>query len=103
MDKGNSLLTHSTMINKRLKVILLAILLQFCGILPIIAQQQYTLQECIDYAMEHNLNVQSQQLNVKIDEVNSLQSKLELFSDTKKRKNSPDDFFIRNFSIYFSC
>ena len=87
MDKGNSLLTHSTMINKRLKVILLAILLQFCGILPIIAQQQYTLQECIDYAMEHNLNVQSQQLNVKIDEVNSLQSKLELLPSVNGSAN----------------
>ena len=63
---------------KRYKVAFLAVMLQLICFLPIVAQQQYTLQECIDYALEHNLSVQSQQLNVQIGEVNALQSKMEL-------------------------
>ncbi len=38
----------------------------------------WTLQRCIDYALEHNLTVQNQQLNVKLNEVNLQQSKLNL-------------------------
>ncbi len=38
----------------------------------------WTLQRCIDYALEHNLTVQNQQLDVKLNEVNLQQSKLDL-------------------------
>ncbi len=38
----------------------------------------WTLQRCIDYALEHNLSVQNQQLNVGLNEVNLQQSKLNL-------------------------
>ncbi len=38
----------------------------------------WTLQRCIDYALEHNLTVQNQQLNVDLNEVNLQQSKLNL-------------------------
>ncbi len=38
----------------------------------------WTLQGCINYALEHNLTVQNQQLNVTLNEVNLQQSKLNL-------------------------
>ena len=38
----------------------------------------WTLQKCIAYALEHNLSVQNQQLNVELNEVNLQQSKLNL-------------------------
>ncbi len=38
----------------------------------------WTLQRCIEYALEHNLTVQNQQLNVNLNEVNFQQSKLNL-------------------------
>ena len=38
----------------------------------------WTLQRCIAYALEHNLSVQNQQLNVELNEVNLQQSKLNL-------------------------
>ena len=38
----------------------------------------WTLKQCIDYALEHNLSVQNQQLNVELNEVNLQQSKMEL-------------------------
>ena len=78
MDRGINLFTHSTMMKNYLQIAALSVLLQFGSVLPILAQQQYTLQECIDYAMEHNLSVQSMELNVQLGQVNSLQSKLEL-------------------------
>lgn len=38
----------------------------------------WTLQRCIDYALENNLSVQNQQLNVDLNEVNLQQSKMNL-------------------------
>jgi len=38
----------------------------------------WSLQKCISYALEHNLSVQNQQLNVNLNEVNLQQSKLNL-------------------------
>jgi outer membrane protein len=57
---------------------LLAVLLQMGLYSQLYAQQQYTLQECVDYALEHNLEVQTQELNVVTGEINSFQSKMEL-------------------------
>ncbi len=38
----------------------------------------WTIQRCIDYALEHNLNVQNQQLNVLLNQTNLRQSKMGL-------------------------
>ncbi len=38
----------------------------------------WTLQRCINYALEHNLSVQNQQLNVSLNEINLQQSKFNL-------------------------
>ncbi len=56
----------------------------FIAFLLIIAAQQlygqetrlWTLQECVDYAIENNLTVKNQNLNLGINEVNTLQSKM---------------------------
>ena len=56
----------------------------FIAFLLIIATQQlygqetrlWTLQECVDYAIENNLTVKNQNLNLGINEVNTLQSKM---------------------------
>lgn len=43
------------------------------------AQKKWTLQDCIDYALSHNLQVKQQQLTEKLASVNLWQSKAELF------------------------
>jgi len=63
---------------KKTTLTLLAIL--WVGTINISAQTDslWTLQRCIDYALEHNLSVQNQQLNVDLNEVNLFQSKMVL-------------------------
>lgn len=57
-------------------------LLLFFGILffsvAIVAQKQWTLEECINYAYENNLNIKQSQLNVDAADKDVLQSKLGL-------------------------
>lgn len=57
-------------------------LLLFFGILlfsvAIVAQKQWTLEECINYAYENNLNIKQSQLNVEAANKDVLQSKLNL-------------------------
>ena len=64
--------------NRILRITTLVIIITCAFTELALSQQQYTLQECIDYALENNLNVQGQQLNVQTGEVNQLQSKLQL-------------------------
>lgn len=52
-----------------------AVLLLFSG--GLIAQKAWTLEECIDYALENNIRVKQSYLDVKAGEVNQLQSKLD--------------------------
>ena len=42
------------------------------------AQESWTLQECVDYAVKNNIQVKQTGLNVEIDEVNLTQSKADL-------------------------
>ena len=60
-----------------IKVTTLSLLLTFTFFIAK-AQQEYTLQECIDYALEHNLSVQNQELLLLTSEVNAKQSKMDL-------------------------
>lgn len=46
------------------------------GLLAQEAPKAWTIQECVDYALENNLRVKNQALNVSISEVNALQSKM---------------------------
>ena len=46
---------------------------------PVSAQQTWTLQQCIDYAMEHNISLQQSRLTTEQNELSVLQSKAALF------------------------
>ena len=87
MGEGSSLFTNSTMKVKLKTIAVLAVLVQISWFSNLHAQQQYTLQECVDYALEHNLSVQSQELNVVSGEINSLQSKMELLPSVNGSAN----------------
>lgn len=41
------------------------------------SQEPWTLERCIEYALANNIQVKLQELNVKVNEVNLLQSKME--------------------------
>jgi len=62
------------MIRKKLPFILLAFLFSQ----TIFAQKKWTLEECIDYALQHNIEIKQQQLSLKIQESNVTQSKTSL-------------------------
>ncbi|MDZ7742514.1 MAG: TolC family protein [Bacteroidota bacterium] len=47
----------------------------------IYAQQVWSLEECIDYALENNIQVKQQQLNIELQEADYLQSKLSMLPD----------------------
>lgn len=57
---------------------LLAVLL-FCG--QAAAQQRFTLLECIDYALEHNLDIEQARINERLSEVDVHQAKANLLPD----------------------
>ncbi len=63
------------MIRKRITLLLFAFLLTQ----SMIAQKKWTLEECIAYALQHNIEIKQQQLNLKIQESNVTQSKATLF------------------------
>ena len=44
---------------------------------PVLPQKVWSLQECIDYALEHNISVKQSELNTELSEVNYTQSKAE--------------------------
>lgn len=52
-----------------------AVLLLFSG--GLIAQKAWTLEDCINYALENNIRIKQSYLDVKAGEVNQLQSKLD--------------------------
>ncbi len=47
----------------------------------IYAQQVWSLEECIDYALDNNIQVKQQQLNIELQEADYLQSKLSMLPD----------------------
>ncbi|HYG02644.1 MAG TPA: TolC family protein [Chryseosolibacter sp.] len=67
----------------RTRILLLSVLLAISGV-PAFSQQQesavrlWTLKECIDYALSHNLNVKRGELQVELSEVNFTQAKMNL-------------------------
>ena len=65
--------------SKLKKTTLVLLTLLMVGNLSVFAQTDslWTLQQCIDYALEHNLSVQNQQLTVELNQVNLQQSKME--------------------------
>ena len=69
-----------------IKVATLSILFSLT-ILVARAQRQYTLQECIEYALENNLTVQNQQLLVAGGEINARQSKMDLLPSLNASAN----------------
>ena len=49
-----------------------------CSILSLSAQQQYTLQECIEIALENNRNIKQQELNKQQKEIAYSQARADL-------------------------
>jgi outer membrane protein len=60
-----------------MRTYILVILLLLSSI-PLFAQQAWTLEDCINYALEHNLQVKQQVLNTEVYENNLLSSKVTL-------------------------
>ncbi len=59
----------------RVALLISAVLLLFSG--GLIAQKTWTLEDCINYALENNIRVKQSDLDVKAGEVTQLQSKLD--------------------------
>jgi len=59
-----------------MKKTLIALLFLFPGVIE--AQEPWTLEQCIQFALQNNLQVKQQELNVKMNESNLLKSKLDL-------------------------
>lgn len=77
MGQRHYLSTTCRMKNRNFKVATLSILFSL-AFLTAQSQQEYTLQECIDYALEHNLSVQNQELLVMGSAINAKQAKMDL-------------------------
>jgi len=60
----------------RKSIVVTLILLVF--ILAANSQETWTLERCIEYALTNNIQVKQQELNVKVSEVNLLQSKMDI-------------------------
>lgn len=64
--------------------LLIFLSLMMCGLLPVAAQndttshRQWTLEECVNYALANNLNVRRSALNVRSSEINYFQSKMNM-------------------------
>ncbi len=56
--------------------IIFCFILVLCSFSLSYAQKAWTLQECIDYALEHNLNIKQQQLNAKVADVNLREARM---------------------------
>ena len=63
--------------NQRANKVILLGLIMFMMTGGLIAQKAWTLRECIEYALENNLQVQKSDLNAKVSKVDLLQSKLD--------------------------
>ena len=61
-----------------MKKTLLTILVLSVIISTVFSQETWTLERCIEYALANNIQVKQQELNVKVNEVNLLQSKMEV-------------------------
>jgi len=59
----------------------------FPGTLPLMAQKSWTLQECISYALENNLQVKRQELNVQYTKNNYTQSKFNTLPNLNAQYN----------------
>jgi len=51
------------------KIFILAAVIALCASSPANAQKKWTLSECIDYAIEHNITVKQQEINVAQQEI----------------------------------
>ncbi|PLX00347.1 MAG: hypothetical protein C0594_15800, partial [Marinilabiliales bacterium] len=59
---------------QRIKLILILFFIPYC----IIAQEEWSLEKCISYALENNIQIKQQELNAQYSENNLLQSKLNI-------------------------
>lgn len=73
---------------KYLIVITLGIILSS----PIFSQEQWTLQECVNYALENNIQIKQQALNAQINENNYLQSKAALLPSLAGNASQSNSF-----------
>lgn len=70
--------------------IITVLLVLLTGVLT--AQEKWSLDECITYALSHNIQIKQQELNTKVQENNLLQSKIDLAPSVNASAN-------RNFSF----
>jgi outer membrane protein len=61
-----------------IRTIVISLLLTGSALLPVSAQQQYTLSECIDIALENNRNIKQQELNRQQREITYSQARADL-------------------------
>jgi len=61
-----------------IRTIVISLLLTGSSLLPVSAQQQYTLSECIDIALENNRNIKQQELNQQQREITYSQARADL-------------------------
>ncbi|MFO7828624.1 MAG: TolC family protein [Bacteroidales bacterium] len=67
--------------------IFLAVIFIFLSVNELNAQKEWTLEECIDYAIENNITVKRQELSAQAAEKNYLQSKMELLPNLNASGN----------------
>ncbi len=69
------------------KPILIIVIFLSISLYSIKAQKQWTLKECIDYALEHNIQIKQQYLNLELSKGNLLQSKMALLPNINGSAN----------------
>ncbi|HRV54150.1 MAG TPA: TolC family protein, partial [Mangrovimonas sp.] len=52
----------------------ISIIFFFVGLLSFSQQKQWTLEECVNYAIENNISIQQSELNVKLAEIDKNQA-----------------------------
>ncbi|MFW6370115.1 MAG: TolC family protein [Bacteroidota bacterium] len=70
-----------------MKILIIPCLLFSCLSLSLYSQKTWTLEECIRYALENNIQVKQQEINTKMGENNLLQSKLDLIPSVNASSN----------------
>ncbi len=76
LDKGKPLITKEQNIMKKITSLLLLLLLMVTYSVGLVAQKLWTMEECIEYAYENNLQLKQSMLNVASADEDVLQSKL---------------------------
>ena len=66
--------------------------IQFLSVQPVMAQKKWSLQDCIMYAFEHNIQIKQQNLNVQANGNNLFQSKMDLLPNMNASGNMGESF-----------